>query len=368
MIVMGVLLWLSAFGQAPLRVVGRPAEIAPSSHAAVRTPDYWPTNAWRESRPEEQGLDPSLLRLADAHIEKDLPGFRSLLVVRHGSIVFERYYRGCSRDVEQDMASATKGVLSALIGIAIGDGYLRSEEQRLPEFFPSFFSHERDPRKRRIALCHLLTMTSGLALDFRTTVGAMEPSSDWTEFILSRPMADDPGARFLYSGASHLLSVILAHATGMSTREFAERRLFQPLGIKAGEWPKDPQGYEDGTHGLHLTARDMAKIGYLYLHNGVWDHRQIVLAAWVRESAASQNAGGFPGNTAYGYFWWVSDETGHAAYFAAGYGGQSIYVIPDLDMVVVMTGNSNLPPMQLSDHRHVIRQFLVPAVRDDNRR
>lgn len=323
----------------------------------------WPTKKWKESGPEEQGMDSALLREANAHIEKELPNLYSLLVVRHGYIVFERYYHGSNKDTPQQIASATKAILSALVGIAIREHHLRSVEQRLPEFFPEFFAKETDPRKKEISLRHLLTMTSGLSLDFRTTVKGMEQSSDWVGFVLGRPMAFEPGQQFVYGGATHLLSVILSRAARMNTREFAERKLFQPLGIVAGEWPTDPQGFSDGTHGLHLTARDMAQFGYLFLNGGVWERKQIVPAEWVSESTKKRNEGGFPENAGYGYMWWISQETGYTAYFAAGYGGQYIYVIPDLDMVVVMIGASNIPVPALRDHRHLIREFIAPAAR-----
>ncbi len=159
-------------------------------------------------------------------------------------------------------------------------------------------------------------------------------SDPLSEFILGRPMADGPGARFLYGGASHLLSVILAHATGMSTREFVNADYSNHSESRPENGPRTRRDTRT-VPTASTSPPTIWPIGYLYLQNGVWDHRQIVPAAWVRESTASQNAGG---------------------------------LIPDLDMVVAMTGNSNLPPTQLSDHRHVIRQFLVPAVRDDNRR
>jgi CubicO group peptidase (beta-lactamase class C family) len=170
--------------------------------------------------------------------------------------------------------------------------------------------------------------------------------------------------RFEYGGAGHLLTVILAQRCGITARAFADRHLFGPLGITAGDWPADPQGYHYGTHGLGLTTHDMAKIGQLYLNHGRWQGKQVVPAEWVTESTAQHSPGGPPEGTGYGYQWWVSRETGRPSYFAAGYGGQFIYVVPDLELVVAMSGNLFLAPDRLRDHRYLVREWIVPALRN----
>jgi CubicO group peptidase (beta-lactamase class C family) len=168
-----------------------------------------------------------------------------------------------------------------------------------------------------------------------------------------------PGTTFAYNTpAAHLLSGVLTKATGMSMTDFAQQVLFTPLGITPGDWPTDPDGYYAGAHALHLRARDMAKFGYLYLNHGLWDGQQIVPAEWVDASTKRESVGGFPQEVGYGYLWWVTQEAGHDAYFAAGYGGQYIEVIPDLELVVVIT--SNLDGLHITN-RDLVSRFIVPA-------
>jgi CubicO group peptidase (beta-lactamase class C family) len=176
-------------------------------------------------------------------------------------------------------------------------------------------------------------------------------------------MAASPGARFTYNtGLSQVLAAILAKATRAPMSEFARERLFEPLGIQAAQWETDPQGLTVGGFGLSLTVEDLAKFGYLYLHNGQWDDRQIVPGAYVRASTMAWSAGGFPEESSYGYQWWVTHETGHPAFFAAGYGGQYLYVVPELDTIVVTTAKYELPPEQTLD-RDLITNFVLPSVK-----
>jgi CubicO group peptidase (beta-lactamase class C family) len=173
-----------------------------------------------------------------------------------------------------------------------------------------------------------------------------------------------PGREFTYnSGCSHLLSVILTHVTGDNLDEFAAERLFAPLQIAAAPWLRDPQGYCLGAVGLALSARDLAKIGYLYLLDGRWGDRDIVPRDFVRQATTRKNDGGFPEDVAYGYHWWVTRIAGHPAFFAAGYGGQYLYVVPDLELIVVTTAHWQASPEDLFEPRPVIEEVIVPAVR-----
>jgi CubicO group peptidase (beta-lactamase class C family) len=339
------------------------ATFAAASAAAVAAErPAWPVPDWKIASPESEGFSAAKLAKLDEHVRNDLPNFRSIVITRRGRVVYERYYAECTAASQNVMASTTKSVVSALVGIAIKDRVIKGPEQPIAELLPAAFRGVTDAQKRSIRLQDVLTMRSGLAIEFRETVAQLEASPNWVQFILSRPMTSAPGDRFEYGGGSHLLTAILAARTGMSAREFAERRLFQPLGIRTGEWSADPQGIHHGTHGLHMTTRDMARFGYLYLHGGRWNGKQIVPAAWVKESVKAHSPGGPPESSGYGYQWWVSDETGYPSYFAAGYGGQFIYVVPGLELVVAMTGNAFLFPDKLMDHRHVIREYVTPAI------
>jgi CubicO group peptidase (beta-lactamase class C family) len=350
---------------APSEPTSRALPPSPAA-TALSQRDYWPTRSWRESTPAAQGLDAEMLARADRAIEAEYPNIYSLLVVRHGYLVFEKYYRDHDRSDEYNVKSITKSVTSALIGIALEQGHLSSLDQRVIEFLPEYATPPIDERKQAITLRHLLTMTSGFAWT-EDDIGAWVSSGDWVKYAMNRPLAHQPGEVFTYDTASsHLLSAVISRATTMSEFQFADAQVFQPLGISARIWPADPQGYTFGGSELHLTSRDLAKFGYLYLNNGFWDGAQVVPAAWVQESTTERRSKvGFFGDEGYGYLWWVAEDQGHAAYFALGYGAQYIYVVPDLDLVVVITANTAVAPQAIKDASPLIRSFVIPAIRPD---
>jgi CubicO group peptidase (beta-lactamase class C family) len=155
------------------------------------------------------------------------------------------------------------------------------------------------------------------------------------------------------------LSGVIAHATRQNTQDFAQQALFDPLGIVDFSWRVDPNGYPDAAGGLLLTPHDMAKFGYLYLNDGVWEGERILPEGWVEESTSAQIDGGPPEYTSYGYLWWVTHLAGHAAYFASGYGGQYLYVVPDLDLVAVIASNDEWTHGQ---NRAIVADHILPAV------
>jgi len=179
-------------------------------------------------------------------------------------------------------------------------------------------------------------------------------------FALELPIKNQPGHKFNYnSPATHLLSVILAKTGGMSLVDFADTHLFAPMGIKKRKWEIDANGNALGASGISLRSRDLAKFGFLYLNNGFWGGKQIIPTEWVMTSTRQQSTGGSPEQEAYGYLWWVTTLTGHPAYFAGGYGGQYIYIIPNLDLVVVITSELDRPHRE---NRKIISDFIVPSI------
>jgi CubicO group peptidase (beta-lactamase class C family) len=278
------------------------------------------------------GLDRGLLVAADRRFQAT-PGLFSVLVARRGRIVFERYYHGAGRALDWNVFSVTKSVVSALVGIALRDGRLHSLDQDVVDFFPNKVSAQADPRVRSITLRDLLTMTSG----YRERHVAA--SDDWVTTSLNRPLASDPGTTFSYdSPSAHLVGAVVAQATGMPLATYAARELFTPLGIEPGGWETDGRGHQFGSTGLRLRARDLVRLGQLYLQHGRWHGRQIVPASWVRESTSRHVV--VPGGYGYGYLWWRNRRS-HGGYSAIGYGGQLIAVFPRLDLVVVTTGNDD---------------------------
>jgi CubicO group peptidase (beta-lactamase class C family) len=306
--------------------------------------DYWPTTGWRTSSPEAQQIEGSALLKVDDIIRADYPETQSLVVIRHGYLVFERYYDDFDHDKKRHIRSITKSFISALIGIALKEGYLSSLDQKVADLLPEYFKSDTDPRKKTITLRYLLTMTAGFACDDTdSNFWIIRGYPDWAEAALNFPLINEPGQTFVYdSAAMHLLSVILTRQTRSSAFQFAKTRLFEPLGMQVNDWPADPQHNSEGPAGLMLTPHDMAKFGYLYLNGGQWDGQEIVPEWFVRESTREHSAGGNPEPAAYGYLWWVVSR--HSAYCAAGYGGQYVFVIPDRDLIIVTTGNHTLVP------------------------
>ena len=309
------------------------------------SPEYWPTRGWRMTTPEQQGVDSNKLADTLDYIRNHEVNIHSLLVVRNGYIVMDAYFYPYRRDDVHDVASVTKSITSVLVGIAVNQGKISSVQQPVLGLFPDRLVANRETRKERLTLERLLSMSSGLECQFQPdepTLRQMRQSSDWVQFMLDRPMAAEPGKNFVYcSGGMHLLSGIISQATGMSAFEFARRTLFEPLGIHGAIWPSDGQGVTHGWGDLHLHPQDMAKIGYLWLNQGLWEGRQIVSADWVAASTRVQATTGTESD--YGFGWWVKSRQNPFIYEAVGRGGQRISVVPSKNTIVVMTGGGYEP-------------------------
>lgn len=292
---------------------------------------------WRTASPASQGLDPERLARGVERIG-GLGGVRTLLVVRNGRIVAEASYSG--RDLNRrphDLKSASKSLLSPLVGIALDRGWIAGLDARLGELLPEYAGGLPDA-KRRITLVHLLSMQAGLASTSREHYGAWVSTGDWTAAALARPLVDEPGTEYTYSsGNSHLVSAILTEATGRSTLELAREVLLEPVGMEIHAWQRSPEGYYFGGNNLRMTPRDLARLGQLYLQEGRWNGRQVVPADWVRRSTRRRAEGWPERYGAYGWFWWLPREDPWDSFAAIGYGGQFLYVVPELRMLVVMT-------------------------------
>ncbi len=325
-----------------LRAAEDTAKVAlatPASGAA----EIWPTHGWRTSSPEAQGIDSAVLANALETIrERHIP-VNSLLIERHGTIVLDAYFYPYSDDRAHDVASVTKSVTSTLVGIAMGEHKLDRLDAPIASLLPDA-KIAGDPRKAQITLANLLSMTSGLDCSDargRNFLQQMEHSPHWAAFALERPETAEPGSTFNYcAGNMHLVSAVLTRATGEAAADFARARLFGPLGIQQVSWPKDSDGISHGFADLKIAPRDMAKLGYLWLHNGMWDGTQIVPANYLTD-AFSPHANVEP-DVQYGYGMWIYPDHGHAGgpadFEANGNGGQRIAVIPSQGIVEVITG------------------------------
>ena len=299
---------------------------------------------WPTASPETQGLDSQLFQNA-FDIAARKPYFYSILAVRGGKLIAERYFNGQGPENANYIASASKSVLSALIGIALDRGDIPGLGKRMMDYFPEYRFAVSDPVKYTITLRHLLTMRSGLPMDSNDKHWqAWWASPDWMRFCVTLPLAGPPGEKFRYStSGTHILSGILTKATGMKALEYARLHLCAPLGISIPYWPEDPLGYNRGGWDIHMTPRDMARFGYLYLKKGDVDGVRILSEKWITDSLTDYcdtwDWGAFNAGR-YGYLWWKCEVLGYTVWFAHGHGGQCVFLLPEIDMILITTADA----------------------------
>ncbi len=312
---------------------------------------YYPTGEWRTATPESQGIDSQALATAIDQVKEKQWGVHSLLVIRHGYVVADSdFYPYNSSTAPHDLASVTKTITSTLTGVAVGNGVVKLD-QSLLSFFPKESPANPDEKKRSITVGNILHMESGLDCGFlpgEQELEQMKRSANWVQFALSLPMKYDPGTHPSYcSPGYHLLGSVLGAASKMTEEDFGRKYLFGPLGIRDVVWAVDPQGRNHGWGDSHFYPRDVAKIGYLYLHGGEWAGKQIVPKDWVAASITPPPGGrGAPGG--FGIEWNVTNGPNGFQYGGTGRGGQTLIVWPELDMIVVSMAGGNagqLAPM-----------------------
>jgi len=309
-----------------------------------------PGRDWPVSTPAEQGLDPLLL----AELYSDaaaLDTLYSLLVIKNGHLVAEGYFNSGSIHQKASLQSVSKSIYSSLVGLALEKGCLSDLDQKMLDFFPELADQVADPRKRQITIGQMLRMRSGFPWE-ETDPGLWQTflAGDYLPLVDAVALASDPGTEFHYSNlTTHWLGVIVSRACQTDLRSFAEQHLFRPINLSPGEWWQDKYGYYFSL--LHMTARDAARFGLLYLDGGRYDGRQVVSPAWVKESLGTysmdvsptgrkgQKLGRYFDDLGYGYQWWSALVGDHHADYAAGHGGQLIVLLDALDMVIVVTAD-----------------------------
>ena len=316
---------------------------------------YWPTNGWRTSTPEEQGMDSK--KLADMVVEINARNMKihSLLVIRNGYLVSENYFNGYKADDRHEIASVVKSFIGTLAGIALYKGYIAGTDQRVVDFFSDRSIKALDKRKEAMTVEDLLTMTSGLDYAEAANYDAAQQNPDVVQYMLDLPMVREPGAKWVYcTGCSYLLSDIVRRTSGMGALDFAEQYLLKPLGITDFRWSgaatKDPPG----VYGMHLRPRDMAKLGYLYLRKGQWDGQQIVSSEWVQRATQKRTDVDADPHFGYGYHWFTVPAM--EGYAALGGGGQIILVIPKSDLVILAPANTEESIFEL------IEKYILPSL------
>lgn len=333
--------------------------------------------------PASQGLDAARLEAMHRRIDNgDYGLIHSVVVIRDRTVVFERYYNGSDVNDVHTVQSVTKSVTGILVGIAMAHGDIDSVDTPVSAFFPEYADvFAADARKERITLRDVLTMSFGLDWDELSVpygdpsnvVWQMAQAEDWMRFVLSRPVVREPGERFVYSsGAALLLSGILQNTTGMQAHAFAERYLFDPLGIPVYAWYHHLTHPKHWTHtggGLLIRSRDLAKIGQLVADRGVWQGQQIVPAAWI--DSLSHPFMHIGDDLDYGYQWYTRplergdpDAPRNDIVHGWGWGGQFVFVVPSLDMVVVFTsGNFDNKELERAPIE-LMYSDILPAVAD----
>jgi CubicO group peptidase (beta-lactamase class C family) len=311
------------------------------------------------------------------YIDEESIAIDSVIVIRHGYIVLEEYPTS-TYDVNRSHLwySVTKGFTSALVGIAIDNGYIDNVSQKVLSFFPDRNITNWDERKESITLEHLLTMHSGIFWDESPeiywdefcNIYYISPESgiyhlifgDGTQYVLELDMVSEPGEEFRYSeGVSHLLSAIVQQTTGLTALEFAHEHLFGPLGITEVWWQSDATGVTNGAFNLSIRSRDAAKFGYLFLNNGTWDSEQIISLDWVKISTSTFIE--FNAELGYGYQWWTNPAFDY--YYAAGLFAQFIFVVPSQDLVVVFS--SSIAEEYTWPNEMLLQDYILTAIQED---
>lgn len=314
-------------------------------------------------RPSTTGMDDALVAEA---VERaaGLPRLHNMIVARHGEVVVERHFRGPPPDRTTNVKSASKSLLSAVVGLAIADGYLEGVDQPVLPFFEGELDAATRAARRGITLGHLLSMTSGLESTSSRNYGRWVTSSNWVRHALTRPMVARPGERMEYStGSTHLASAVLVRATGRSVHAYARERLAEPLGIRLPSWPRDPQGVHFGGNDMLVSPRGLLRFGELYRNGGHHEGRQLLPREWVERSWAIRTRSPRRSRNGYGFGWWARDAGPHEVRFAWGYGGQFVFVVPALELTVVFTSDPVSPregPHNRSLH-DILDEQLVPA-------
>ncbi len=314
-------------------------------------------DGWNVGTPGSQGFDPTPMALLDHDLRTRRIGeVDALVIARNGVLVYEGYYESATGvDALHQLNSATKSVASMVVGVAVQQGLIEGYDVPIADLFPDYADlFSADPQKMDITLRHALTMTAGLEWNDEDVASRdrddirLLSEPDAMRYILERPVATEPGTEFHYSSAcSMILTGLIPRVSGLDAGAFAKQHLFGPLGIQDFVWETTDDGTTTGFSGLYLQGRDLLKLGQLYLDEGSWNGQQIVPADWIEASFRPwvEPSRREYGVERYGFQWWMYDhsptgnsERPYGILMASGYGGQKLFVIPDLDLVAVFYG------------------------------
>lgn len=312
------------------------------------------------SDPAAQGMDGGVLEGAASELSGK-PFVHSLVVMRHGAVVMERYFNGSAPGDSNAIHSSSKSMLAMLVGIAIEEGHIAGVDQPVSELAPDLFEGV-GPEVAGITVGQLLTMSAGFEWREDVSEYQLQNEPNWIGAIVDLPLETEPGAKFNYSTCqSHLMGAVLAHATGSSLCDYAHDKLLRPIGAEAERWGRDPQGYFSGGYNVTMSPLELLRFGQLVVDRGSFGGVQVVPADWVDASVDEQIVDG--GAYWYGYYFWLFRPPGEELDIAWGYGGQLVYTVPDHDVVVVITTNtSELDPDY--DGGQLVLDHVIAAIVD----
>ncbi len=311
-----------------------------------KSPEFQIDFQWPESLPASQGMDQKMLDSAYFRAEK-LGFVDGMLVIRNGYLVAEEYYNGYNRNTAHQIWSDTKSFMSALVGIALREGLIKSIEKKVMDYFPEYEYEGMDSRFFDITIKHLLTMRMGIDNEENNLIPVVQ-TNDWIRETFKLPLIFNPGQQFSYNSLeTHFLSSIITKVSGLSALEFATTYLTGPMGIEIIVWNQDPLGYNIGGYDIYMKPYDMAVLGYMYQNAGFINNTQVVPKDWVDASLTKSwvNNGSVWGPLTdynYGYLWWLGKMNGQELFMALGMGGQYIINFPELDLIVVTTANKDI--------------------------
>ena len=326
---------------------------------------------WETASLAELYLDSTLISQA-----VETAGFRryinSMLIIRDGKIASENYFNGYIGYSANNIASASKSVLSILIGIAVDQNIIGLDDKMM-DFFPEYNQPTIEPEKYDISVEHLLTMKGGIQSETQAS-DVLIHYDDLMAGIIYIPLYSQPGEIFNYSSlGTHLLSGILTQASGISSLEFANANLFEPMQISIEGWSQDGRDYYTGGSGMLFTARNLAAFGQLFLNKGTLNGQRIVSEDWINRSSINYSLSAGESweaidNLGYVYLWWLGSVDNHDVYFALGYGGQFLFCVPEYDLIIVITSDGMVPPEQSEKQERevleIITEIILPAVMD----
>lgn len=310
---------------------------------------------------EISGLEKILLEA------ESIESLRSLIIQQNGNVISEHYFKGRSPNRAFNIKSASKSIIGLLTGIAIEEGFIPSIDEPISTYFKEYFADNPNPEKEAITVRNLLSMQAGLRSTSSGNYGAWVISDNWGEYALDQDFVSEIDGRMVYStGTSHLLSIIITKASGMSTKDFAEEYLFDPMNIRVAGWDQDPQGFYMGGNNMALKPNDLLKIGQMLIDDGMWKGEQIISKEWITDSFKTYTYSNY-NPYGYGYQWWNKETAGYTTFFAWGHGGQYIMMIPELDAVVVMTSSVTNASRRRTYKRPVfvlLEDFIIPFLED----